>query len=76
MPRLYAALRASGLEYGTAVLGTSSGPWDEDMISWEGGLGFFIDRDVLLKAVRRESRIRGGSGPKDNLSVLQLVVAY
>ena len=76
MPRLYAALRVSGLEFGTATIGGTQQPWDYDLIEWEGGLGFFIDRDVLLKAVRRETRIRGGSGPNDNLTVLQLVVAY
>ena len=76
MPRLYAALRVSGLHFGNAVLGTVAGPWDYDIVEWEGGLGFFIDRDVLLKAVRRETRTRGGSDPKDSLTALQLVVAY
>ena len=76
MPRLYAALRVSGLTFGNATLGASTGPWDYDMIEWEGGLGYFIDRDVLLKAVRRETRTRGGTSPKDNLTALQLVVAY
>ena len=76
MPRLYAALRVSGLEFGAVTFGGIQQPWDYDLIEWEGGFGFFIDRDVLLKAVRRETRIRGGSNPKDNLTVLQLVVAY
>ena len=58
------------------LIGVIQQPWDYNLIEWEGGLGFFIDRDVLLKAVRRETRTRGGSRPKDNLSVLQLVVAY
>lgn len=76
VPRLYAALRVSGLEFGNMLIGGIQQPWDYPLIEWEGGLGFFIDRDVLLKAVRRETRIGGGSGPKDNLTVLQLVVAY
>jgi len=76
IPRLYAALRVSGLEFGNATLGATAGPWDYNLIEWEGGLGYFIDRDVLLKAVRRETRTRGGSNPKDNLTALQLVVAY
>ena len=76
MPRLYAALRVSGLEFGNVVTGGITQPWDYNLVEWEGGLGYFIDRDVLLKAVRRETRIRGGSGPKDNLTVLQLVVSY
>ncbi|HTY60267.1 MAG TPA: hypothetical protein VMF59_15700 [Bacteroidota bacterium] len=76
MPRLYAALRVSGLQFGNILADGVGQPWDYNLVEWEGGLGFFIDRDVLLKAVRRETRIRGGSGPKDNLTVLQLVVAY
>jgi len=76
MPRLYVALRVSGLQFGTATLGAAQGPWDYDLVEWEGGLGFFLDRDVLLKAVRRETRTRGGSDPKDSLTALQLVVAY
>jgi len=38
--------------------------------------GIFLDKDVLLKAVRRETRTLGGKRPKDNLNVLQLVVAF
>lgn len=76
IPRLYAALRLSGLEFGTMSAGGIEQPWDDSIIEWEGGFGYFFDRDVLLKAVRRETRTRGGSGPKDNLTVLQLVVAY
>jgi hypothetical protein len=76
MPRLYAALRFSGLQFGNIRTGGIDEPWDYDLVEWEGGFGYFIDKDVLLKAVRRETRIRGGSGPKDNLSVIQLVVSY
>ncbi len=76
VPRLYAALRASGLGFGTVLVGGIQRRWDYNLVEWEGGLGYFVDRDVLLKAVRRETRILGGSGPKDNLTVLQLVVSY
>jgi hypothetical protein len=76
IPRLYAALRVSGLEFGNVRFGGSEQQWDYNLVEWEGGLGYFVDKDVLLKAVRRETRILGGTGPKDNLTVLQLVVAY
>jgi hypothetical protein len=76
VPRLYVALRASGLEFNHVLLGAQEQPWDYAVTEWEGGIGFFIDRDVLVKLVRRETRIHGGTHPKDNLSVLQLVVAY
>ena len=76
LPRLYVALRLSGLHFRDALLAGVQQPWDYDVTEWEGGLGYFLDRDVLLKLVRRETRIHGGSMPKDNLTVLQLTVAY
>ena len=76
MPRLYCALRLSGLHFGDALLGGTEQPWDYDVTEWEGGLGYFLYKDVLLKVVRRETRTHGGSMPKDNLTVLQLVVAF
>ena len=76
LPRLYVALRVSGLHFGDAQLGQVTQPWDYDVVEWEGGVGYFLDRDVLLKLVRRETRIQGGTWPKDNLTALQLVVAY
>jgi hypothetical protein len=75
-PRFYAALRFSGLHFGNAVLAGAQGPWDHDVTEWEGGVGYFLEKDVLLKLVRRETRIHGGTMPKDNLTVLQLAVAY
>ncbi len=76
IPRLHAALRLSGLHFGSALLGGTEQPWDYDVTEWEGGVGYFLDRDVLLKLVRRETRIHGGSFPKDNLTVLQLAIAF
>ncbi len=75
-PRLYCALRMSGLRFGKVVLRQVEQRWDYDVDELEAGLGYFIDRDVLLKLVRRETRTYGGSDPKDNLTVLQLAVAY
>jgi hypothetical protein len=76
LPRLYGALRVGGLRFGDAHLESADQPWDYSVTEWEGGLGYFLDRDVVVKLVRRETRIQGGSKPKDNLTVLQLVVAY
>ncbi len=76
LPRFYLALRVSGLQFGNAVLATLDRPWDDNVTEWEGGLGYFVDRNVLLKLVRRETRFQGGTFPKDNLTVLQLAVSY
>jgi hypothetical protein len=76
MPRVYLALRSGGLIFRNAMLNGMSQQWDYNVSEWEGGAGYFIDRDVLVKVVRRETRVYGGSHPKDNLTVIQLVVAY
>jgi hypothetical protein len=76
VPRLYLALRVSGLRFGNVVLGSVDQPWDDNVSEWEGGLGYFVDRNVLLKLVRRETRIQGGTFPRDHLTVLQLAVSY
>ena len=76
MPRLYVALRMSGLQFGSATLNQQDQRWDYNVAELEGGLGYFLDRDVLIKIVRRETRTYGGTNPKDGLTVLQLAVAY
>jgi len=75
-PRLYIAVRYNGLSFGTVLLEGISRPWDYNVTEWEFGGGYFLERDVLLKLVRRETRTHGGSYPKDNLTVLQLAVAF
>ncbi len=76
MPRLYVAVRLNGLFFNDVPLGQTVSPWDYNVSEVEGGVGYFLDRDVLLKLVRRETRTHGGSMPNDNLTVLQLTVAY
>jgi hypothetical protein len=76
VPRLFAAVRAGGLRFGDVLLGPTVQPWDYDVDEFEGSLGYFLDRDVLCKVVRRETRTRGGTRPKDSMSAVQLVVAF
>ncbi len=76
LPGLYVALRSSGLRFADALLEGINQPWDYNVTEWEGALGYFIDRDVLLKLVRGETRTFGGSNPKDNFTALQLAVAF
>jgi hypothetical protein len=75
-PRVYAAVRINGLSFADATINLVRQPWDFGVTEWEGGFGYFLDRDVLVKLIRRETRIAGGSKPKDNLTVAQLVVAF
>lgn len=75
-PRFYAALRVSGLRFGLIDTGSELDRWDYNVNEWEGGIGYFLYKDVLLKFVRRETRTYGGSRPRDGLTAVQLVVAY
>jgi hypothetical protein len=76
LPRLYVALRVSGLRFGDVLLWSLYQMWDDNVTEWEGGLGYFLDRNVLVKLVRRESRIQSPAAPKDHLTALQLAVSY
>jgi hypothetical protein len=76
VPRLYVALRNSGLVFQKADLGGMQQRWDYNVTEWEGGIAYFVARNTVLKAIRRETRTYGGSKPKDSLTVLQLAVAF
>lgn len=74
-PRLYAACRISALHFDPLDLAGQSRAWDSDIMETEIGLGYWLDRNVLCKAVYRMSRTEGVD-PHDNLLVVQLAVRY
>jgi hypothetical protein len=76
MPRLSVAMRVSGLRFGSVLLGSTNQPWDDNVTEWEGGIGYFVDRNVILKLIRRETRIQSPGSPKDHLTALQIAVSY
>ena len=76
LPRLYAALRVNGLQFDIVQFGSYAERWDDNVAEVEAGLGYFIERNVLLKLVRRETRTYGGTYPKDNLTVGELAVSF
>lgn len=76
IPRLFAALRTSALIFRKVDLNGTQQRWDYNVTEWEGSVGYFVERDVVLKLIRRETRTYGGSNPNDNLTVLQLAVAF
>jgi hypothetical protein len=76
MPRLFAAGRVNGLVFQNATVSGTDAPWDYNVTEWEGGVGYFLDRDVVMKLIRRETRTYGTSAPKDHLTVIQIAVAY
>ena len=76
IPRLYVALRNSALSFQKVELNGIQQRWDYNVNEWEGGIGYFVARNTVLKVIRRETRTYGGSKPKDSLTVLQLAVAF
>ena len=76
IPRLYTAARVSGLIFSRLDLEGISPRWDNNMIELEAGVGYHLDRNTLVKLVRRETRTLEVTGPRDNLTVLQLSVSF
>ena len=75
-PRFYTAARVSGLIFSKLDLGGTNPRWDNNVFEVEAGIGVHIDRNVLVKLVRRETRTPEVTGTRDNLTVLQLAVAF
>jgi hypothetical protein len=75
-PRFYTAARVSGLLFSKLAVGNISTRWDNNMLEVEAGIGCHLDRNTLLKVVRRETRTPEVTGPRDNLTVLQLAVSF
>jgi hypothetical protein len=75
-PRFYTAARVSGLVFSRLQLEGSAPRWENNMLEIEAGVGYHLDRNTLVKLVRRETQTLEVTGPKDNLSVLQLAVSF
>ena len=76
IPRFYTAVRVGGLVFSRLNLEGSSPRWDNNVLEVEAGVGYSIDRNTLVKLVRRETRTLEVTGPRDNLTVLQLAVSF
>jgi hypothetical protein len=76
IPRLYLAARFGRLRFNNVLLNGTSQLWDYPVASLEAGFGYFIDRNALIKLVRRETRIDGGTHPRDNVTALQFAVSF
>lgn len=75
-PRFYTAARVGGLIFSKLDLGASNSPWDNNVFEVEAGIGVHLDRNTLVKLVRRETRAPDVTGTRDNLTVLQLAVSF
>jgi len=75
-PRFYTAARVGGLIFSRLNLGDTSPRWDNNVLEIEAGIGYHIDRNTILKIVRRETRTPEVTGTRDNLTVFQLAVSF
>lgn len=85
-PRVYVAMRAGGLQFGSiSGLVTSynfrsapySGNWDKDVFRLEGAVGYRIERDLLVKVCYQVNRTYGVPiDPADNVLAVQTVLSY
>jgi hypothetical protein len=75
-PRFYTAARVGGLIFSKLTIGDTSPRWDNNVFEVEAGIGYHIDRNTIIKIVRRETRTPEITGVRDNLTVLQLAVSF
>jgi hypothetical protein len=75
-PRFSTAVRVGGLVFSRLNLESTSPRWDNNVLEVEVGVGYSLDRNTLVKLVRRETKTLEVTGPRDNLTVLQLAVSF
>lgn len=76
VPRFFTAARVGGLLFSKLKLGNATVGWDHDVFEVEAGIGYHLERNTLLKIVRRETTTPKVTGMRDNLTVLQLAVSF
>lgn len=75
-PRFSTAARVSGLRFSQYTVNNIQRQWDYDMVEIEAGISYYLDRNAVVKLVRRETRTLGITDPHDNLTALQFAVAF
>ncbi len=76
VPRFSTAVRVGGLRFSQHDFDGIQRRWDYDMFEVEAGLSYALDRNAIVKFVRRETRTLGTTDPHDDLTVLQFAVAF
>ena len=76
MPRLFGAVRGSGLLFSDVEYKGAAYRWDREIQEYEAGIGYAIARNVNAKLVYRHTIQNGGGGPQANLIVTQVVVRF
>ena len=78
-PRLYAAIRYDQMIFDKIDDGTGTGhreTWDYDVIRVEGGFGYKVTKDVILKLVQRGYRFNGNHYLDEDTTALQMAIMF
>jgi hypothetical protein len=75
-PRFFTAARVSGLRFSQLDFSGVQRRWDYDVFEIEGGIGVHLDRNALVKVVRRHTKTLGTTDPHDDLTAIQFAVAF
>jgi hypothetical protein len=75
-PGFYLAARVDHLDFGALQDAPGSPGWDAPVTRVEGGLGYSLLRNLLLKASYQYNRREAGPVLSDGLPALQLVLWF
>jgi hypothetical protein len=72
LPGLFAAARIDTLRFTNLVTTTQTRSWDAPITRFETGLGFYVQRNLLVKGTYQHNRRDGGLVQRRNLVTMQL----
>ncbi len=75
-PRWFIAARVNQLLFSNINVDGTEQRWDHNVLRVEGGIGFAIDRNTLVKAVYKETTIYGHERNSNSMFALQLVTSF
>ncbi len=73
LPQLYAAARVDHLGFGTIAGTLRSETWDANVTRTEAGLGYYLQRNVILKGAWQHNTRDGGRLHRNDLGSVQLL---
>jgi hypothetical protein len=75
-PRWFVAGRVNQLIFSDISHDGENVGWDHDVLQFEGGIGYAIDRNTLVKAVVKETLVYGSTRIRNTQAAIQLVTGF
>jgi len=75
-PRWFIAARVNQMLFSNITVDGINQRWDYNVLQVEGGIGFAIDRNTLVKAVYKESTLYGPERNSNFMFALQMVTRF